>query len=169
LLNILGMLDRPSAGEYFFFNEPVHKFSERKTSDLHKNHIGFIFQAYHLIDALTVYEKIETPPLYKGVKGKERASMVVEMLDRFQMVAKIFSLSNYLGGQQQLVGVARAIVGNPKLLLAHEPADNLHSEQGLEIMEIFKDLNKEGCYLFRLLTLKRMRNLAQELYVWKTE
>ncbi len=97
LLNILGMLDRPSAGEYFFFNEPVHKFSERKTSDLHKNHIGFIFQAYHLIDELTVYENIETPPLYKGVKGKESASMVVEMLDRFQMVAKIFSLSNYLG------------------------------------------------------------------------
>ncbi len=100
LLNILGMLDKASVGEYYFLDEPVHKFSERKTSNLHKNHIGFIFQAYHLIDELTVYENIETPLLYKGVKGKERASMVAEMLDRFQMVAKKDLFPEQLSGGQ---------------------------------------------------------------------
>lgn len=145
LLNIIGMLDRPSQGEYYFFDEPVHKFNERKTSKLHKNYIGFVFQAYHLIDELTVYENIETPLLYRGVKGKERASLVAEMLDRFQMVAKRDLFPEQLsGGQQQLVGVARALIGSPKLLLADEPTGNLHSEQGDEIMQLFKKLNEEG-------------------------
>ncbi|WP_422362398.1 ABC transporter ATP-binding protein [Reichenbachiella sp.] len=144
LLNIIGMLDKPSAGEYYFLDEPVHKFSERKTSKLHKEYIGFVFQAYHLIDELNVYENIETPLLYRGVKGKERASMVAEMLDRFQMVAKRDLFPEQLsGGQQQLVGVARALIGGPKLLLADEPTGNLHSEQGEEIMKLFKKLNEE--------------------------
>ncbi len=151
LLNIIGMLDKPNAGEYFFLDEPVHKFNDRKTSKLHKNYIGFVFQAYHLIDELTVYENIETPLLYRGVKGKERASMVAEMLDRFQMVAKKDLFPEQLsGGQQQLVGIARAIIGKPKLLLADEPTGNLHSEQGEEIMELFKRLNESGMTIIQV-------------------
>ena len=151
IMNIIGMLDEPSQGEYFFFDEPVHKMKERQKSEMHKHHIGFIFQAYHLIDELTVYENIETPLLYKGVKGSQRKSMVAEMLDRFQMVAKKDLFPEQLsGGQQQLVGVARAIIGQPKLLLADEPTGNLHSEQGEEIMDIFKKLNEEGMTIIQV-------------------
>lgn len=151
LLNIIGMLDQPSAGEYYFMDEPVHKISEKKKAALHKNHIGFVFQAYHLIDELTVYENIETPLLYQGVKGSQRKSMVADILDRFQMVAKKDLFPAQLsGGQQQLVGVARAIVGSPKLLLADEPTGNLHSEQGEKIMELFQELNKEGMTIIQV-------------------
>jgi len=151
ILNIIGLLDEPSAGEYFFLDEPVHKIRERKKSEIHKHHIGFVFQAYHLIDELTVYENIETPLLYKGIKSKERKSMVAEMLDRFQMVAKKDLFPDQLsGGQQQLVGVARAIVGKPNLLLADEPTGNLHSEQGDEIMGLFKKLNQEGMTIIQV-------------------
>lgn len=145
LMNIIGMLDEPSQGEYYFFDEPIHRMKERKRSELHKHHIGFVFQAYHLIDELTVYENIETPLLYKGVKSKERKSMVAEMLDRFQMVAKKDLFPEQLsGGQQQLVGVARALIGQPKLLLADEPTGNLHSDQAEDIMKLFQKLNNEG-------------------------
>jgi ABC-type lipoprotein export system ATPase subunit len=151
LLNIIGMLDEPSQGEYYLLNEPVHKLREKKKSDLHRHYLGFIFQAYHLIDELTVYENIETPLLYKGVKGAQRKSMVAEILDKFQMVAKKDLFPEQLsGGQQQLVGVARAIIGEPKLLLADEPTGNLHSEQGEEIMEIFKKLNEEGMTIIQV-------------------
>lgn len=151
IMNIIGMLDEPSQGEYYFMDRPVHKMKERHKSELHKHHIGFIFQAYHLIDELTVYENIETPLLYKGIKSGERKSMVAEMLDRFQMVAKKDLFPEQLsGGQQQLVGVARAIVGQPKLLLADEPTGNLHSEQGDEIMQIFKKLNEEGMTIIQV-------------------
>jgi putative ABC transport system ATP-binding protein len=151
LMNIIGMLDEPSAGEYFFFDEPVHKMREKQKSEMHKNYIGFIFQAYHLIDELTVYENIETPLLYKGVNSSMRKSMVAEMLDRFNMVAKKDLFPEQLsGGQQQLVGIARAIVGQPKLLLADEPTGNLHSDQGKQIMDIFQKLNEEGITIIQV-------------------
>ena len=145
LLNIVGFLDEPSEGEYTFLGEPVHDLSEKQKSEYHKTHIGFVFQAYHLIDELTVYENIEIPLLYRGVKGSQRKAMVAEMLDKFNIVAKKDLFPHQLsGGQQQVVGVARAIIGSPKLLLADEPTGNLHSEQSAYIMEIFKKLNEEG-------------------------
>jgi len=144
LLNIMGMLDTPSEGEYYFFDEPVHKMSEKKLSELHKMYIGFVFQSYHLIDELTVYENLETPLLYQKIKGDERKGRVAETLDKFNMVAKKDLFPNQLsGGQQQLVAIARAIIAQPKLILADEPTGNLHSDQGKEIMEILKKLNKE--------------------------
>ncbi|MCU0356422.1 MAG: ABC transporter ATP-binding protein [Cyclobacteriaceae bacterium] len=151
LMNIIGLLDEPSAGEYHFFDQPVHKLKEKQKSEMHKNHIGFIFQAYHLIDELTVYENIETPLLYKGISAGQRKSMVAEMLDRFNMVAKKDLFPEQLsGGQQQLVGIARAIVGQPKLLLADEPTGNLHSDQGKKIMDIFQQLNEEGMTIIQV-------------------
>lgn len=144
LLHILGMLDEPSSGEYYFHNEPVHKLSERRRTDLHRKYIGFVFQAYHLIDELTVYENLETPLLYKKVKGSERKSMVADMLDRFNIVAKKDLFPNQLsGGQQQLVAVARSLIIKPKLILADEPTGNLHSGQGDQIMELFRKLNED--------------------------
>lgn len=151
LLNIIGMLEQPSGGEYFFFDEPVHKFRERKRNELHKHYMGFVFQAYHLIDELTVYENIETPLLYRGVKRKERQSIVADVLDRFNMVAKKDLFPNQLsGGQQQLVGVARAIIAKPKLLLADEPTGNLHTSQGEIIMDLFKKLHSEGVTIIQV-------------------
>lgn len=145
LLYILGMLDVASGGEYYFYEEEVHRMSQKKLSDLHKSHIGFVFQQYHLIDELTVFENLETPLLYQKVKSSERKGRVAEMLDKFNIVAKKDLFPNQLsGGQQQLVAVARAVIAGPKLILADEPTGNLHSEQGKEIMELLKTLNKEG-------------------------
>jgi ABC-type lipoprotein export system ATPase subunit len=164
LMNIIGMLDEPSAGEYYFFDEPVHKMKEKQKSDMHKNYIGFIFQAYHLIDELTVYENIETPLLYKGVGASQRKSMVAELLDRFSMVAKKDLFPEQLsGGQQQLVGIARAIVGQPKLLLADEPTGNLHSEQGKQIMDIFEKLNEEGITIIQVTHAEENANRSKRV------
>lgn len=144
LLNIIGLLDEPSQGQYQLFDQPVHNLKEKVKTEYHRNYIGFIFQAYHLIEDLTVYENIETPLLYKGVKGKERKSIIADLLDRFNIVAKKDLFPEQLsGGQQQLVGIARAIAGNPKLLLADEPTGNLHSDQGEMIMQLLKKLNQE--------------------------
>ena len=144
LLHILGMLDEPTTGSYYFFDKPVHKFRERKRTELHREYIGFVFQAYHLIDDLTVYENLETPLLYKKIKGGERKSMVAEQLDRFNMVAKKDLFPSQLsGGQQQQVGVARALIMQPKLILADEPTGNLHTSQGEVVMDWFKRLNDE--------------------------
>jgi ABC-type lipoprotein export system ATPase subunit len=151
LLHILGMLDTPSNGEYFFYNKPVHRMSERQLSDLHKNHIGFVFQSYHLIDDLTVYENLETPLLYKKVKGSERKGKIADMLDRFHMVAKKNLFPNQLsGGQQQKVAVARAIIIDPKLILADEPTGNLNTKEGEEVMELLKELNENGTTIIQV-------------------
>lgn len=145
LLNILGMLDEPSEGYHYFIGEAVHLMKEKQRSSLYKKYIGFVFQAYHLIDELTVYENIETPLLYQDVKSSERKAMVADMLDRFQIVGKKDLFPSQLsGGQQQLVGIARALIVSPKLILADEPTGNLNSKQGEEIMELFSKLNKEG-------------------------
>lgn len=144
LLYIIGMLDNESEGEYLFYDQPVHKLNEKKRTEIHREHIGFVFQQYHLIDDLTVYENLETPLLYKKVKGSERKSLVNDMLDRFQIVAKKDLFPNQLsGGQQQLVGIARALISRPKLILADEPTGNLNSRQGREIMDLLKKLNEE--------------------------
>jgi putative ABC transport system ATP-binding protein len=144
LLNVIGMLDGFDEGEYNFFHESVHKLKEKQRSQLYKEYIGFVFQAYHLIDELTVYENIETPLLYKDVKSSERKAMVADILDRFNIVGKKDLFPTQLsGGQQQLVGIARALIGKPKLILADEPTGNLNSKQGEEIMELFQQLNKE--------------------------
>jgi len=144
LLNIIGMLEASTAGEYWFLDEAVHKFNERRRSELYQQYIGFVFQAYHLIDDLTVYENLETPLLYKKVPSAERKSRIADLLDRFNMVAKKDLFPNQLsGGQQQLVGIARALIGRPKLILADEPTGNLQSPQAKEIMELFKKLNQE--------------------------
>ncbi|NND32708.1 MAG: ABC transporter ATP-binding protein [Saprospiraceae bacterium] len=151
LMNIIGMLDEPNNGEYYFFDEPVHKFNERKRTDLHKHYIGFIFQAYHLIDDLTVYENIETPLLYKKINRSQRRAIVADILDRFNIVAKKDLFPHQLsGGQQQLVGVARAVVGKPKLLLADEPTGNLHSSQGKVIMDTLAELHREGITIIQV-------------------
>lgn len=145
LLNILGLLDDDYQGEYLVDGKNILKMKERERSSLHKSEFGYIFQAYHLIDELTVYENIETPLLYRKVPGAERRSIIANLLDRFNMVAKKDLFPAQLsGGQQQLVGIARAIAGKPKVLLADEPTGNLHSAQAKEIMEVFQELHKEG-------------------------
>lgn len=145
LLHVIGMMDEPNEGQYLFLNQDVTKIKEKQRAELYKKYIGFVFQAYHLIDELTVYENIETPLLYHGFGGSERKSMVADMLDRFNIVGKKDLFPSQLsGGQQQIVGIARALITKPKLILADEPTGNLNSKQGEEIMEHFKTLNNEG-------------------------
>lgn len=144
LLNVIGMLDEPSDGYHYFVGQAVHQLKEKQRAALYKQYIGFVFQAYHLIDELTVYENIETPLIYQDVKSAERKAMVADILDRFQIVGKKDLFPAQLsGGQQQLVGIARALIAKPKLLLADEPTGNLNSKQGDEIMALFRKLNKE--------------------------
>ena len=144
LLNVIGMLDGFDEGSYRFLDEEVHKLKEKQRSDLYKKHIGFVFQAYHLIDELTVYENIETPLLYQDIKSSERKAMVADTLDRFNIVGKKDLFPAQLsGGQQQLVGIARALITKPKLILADEPTGNLNSQQGEEVMQVFRKLNEE--------------------------
>jgi putative ABC transport system ATP-binding protein len=151
LLNVIGMLDDFNEGEYHFLHESVHKLKEKQRSALYKQYIGFVFQAYHLIDELTVYENIETPLIYQDIKGSERKAMVADMLDRFQIVGKKDLFPTQLsGGQQQLVGIARALIAKPKLILADEPTGNLNSKQGEEIMELFRQLNQEGVTIIQV-------------------
>jgi putative ABC transport system ATP-binding protein len=151
LLSIVGMLDGAWTGEYHFLDQPVHKLSVKQRNELHKHNIGFVFQSYHLIDSLTVYENLEIPLSYKNIPHKERSSLVCDALDKFNIVGKKDLFPNQLsGGQQQLVGVARAVIQNPKVILADEPTGNLHSAQGEEIMELFKRLNDAGTTIIQV-------------------
>ena len=151
LLNVIGMLDTFDEGEYNFLDESVHSLKEKHRSNLYKQYIGFVFQSYHLLDDLTVKENLEMPLIYKKIKGSERKAMVADMLDRFNIVGKKDLFPAQLsGGQQQLVGVARALIANPKLILADEPTGNLNSKQGEEIMELFKQLNEEGVTIIQV-------------------
>lgn len=145
LLHILGMLDGGWEGEYFFDGQAVHGLKPRKRSELQTQNTGFVFQSYHLLDDLTVYENLEVPLTYRKFKRAERQSMVADILDRFQIVGKKDLFPNQLsGGQQQLVGVARAVIMDPKVIFADEPTGNLHSQQAAEIMELFQELNGRG-------------------------
>jgi putative ABC transport system ATP-binding protein len=145
LLHLLGMHDSAWTGEYYFVDHPIHKLNKKDRSELYKKYIGFVFQSYHLLDSLTVYENLDIPLSYRNIKKGERESIVCDALDRFNMVGKKDLYPNQLsGGQQQLVAIARAMIASPKLILADEPTGNLHSSQGKEIMELFKKLNDEG-------------------------
>lgn len=151
LLSIIGMLDGAWSGEYYFLEQPVHKLNVKQRNELHKANIGFVFQSYHLIDNLTVYENLDVPLSYRNIPHKERVSLVCDALDRFNIVGKKDLFPNQLsGGQQQLVGVARAVIQNPKLILADEPTGNLHSAQGEEIMQLFKKLNEAGTTIIQV-------------------
>lgn len=151
LLNVIGMLDEANEGSYDFMGENVFSLKEKQRSQIFKTHIGFVFQAYHLIDELTVYENIETPLIYQNIKSSERKAMVADMLDRFQIVGKKDLFPAQLsGGQQQLVGIARALIVKPKLILADEPTGNLNSKQGEEIMNLFRQLNEEGVTIIQV-------------------
>ena len=151
LLHILGMHDASWSGEYLFLDYPVHRMSQKERTELHKRHIGFVFQSYHLLDNLTVYENLDVPLSYRNISRKDRQSMVADILDRFQIVGKKDLYPNQLsGGQQQLVGVARAVIANPQVILADEPTGNLHSTQGKEIMELFRKLNEAGTTIIQV-------------------
>lgn len=145
LLHILGMHDTAWSGEYHLYEHPIHALDRRRRMELYKRYFGFVFQSYHLLDDLTVFENLEVPLSYRDIPKGERQSIVCDMLDRFQIVGKKDLYPNQLsGGQQQLVGVARAMIASPKVILADEPTGNLHSSQGVEIMEMFRKLNEEG-------------------------
>jgi putative ABC transport system ATP-binding protein len=145
LLHLLGMHDTAWTGEYNFLEFPIHRLNKKDRSEVYKKYIGFVFQSYHLLDSLTVYENLDIPLSYRNIKKAERDSIVCDSLDRFNMVGKKDLYPNQLsGGQQQLVAIARAMIASPKLILADEPTGNLHSSQGKEIMEMFKKLNEAG-------------------------
>jgi putative ABC transport system ATP-binding protein len=164
LLSIVGMLDSAWSGEYYFLGQTVHKMNVKQRNELHKSNIGFVFQSYHLIDNLTVFENLEIPLSYKNVPHKERVSMVCDALDKFNIVGKKDLFPNQLsGGQQQLVGVARAVIQNPKLILADEPTGNLHSEQGDEIMQLFKRLNEAGTTIIQVTHSERNATFSNRI------
>jgi ABC-type lipoprotein export system ATPase subunit len=151
LLHLLGMHDSAWTGEYYFFDHPIHKLGKKERSEIYKKYIGFVFQSYHLLDDLTVFENLEIPLSYRNVKKSERDAVVCDVLDRFNIVGKKDLYPNQLsGGQQQLVAIAREVISNPKLILADEPTGNLHSSQGREIMELFKKLNDEGTTIIQV-------------------
>ena len=151
LLSILGMLDGAWEGEYYLMERPVHKMKLKQRAEIGKQTVGFVFQQYHLLDGLTVAENLDIPLSYRNIKASERQALVADALDRFHIVGKKDLFPSQLsGGQQQLVAVARAVIASPKLILADEPTGNLHSDQGREIMELFKKLNNEGTTIIQV-------------------
>ena len=151
LLSILGMLDGAWQGEYYLMDRPVHKMNLKQRAEIGKQTVGFVFQQYHLLDGLTVAENLDIPLSYRNIKASERQALVADALDRFHIVGKKDLFPSQLsGGQQQLVAVARAVIASPKLILADEPTGNLHSDQGREIMELFKKLNNEGTTIIQV-------------------
>ncbi|HSM77876.1 MAG TPA: ABC transporter ATP-binding protein [Bryobacteraceae bacterium] len=151
LLHLLGMHDSAWTGEYHLLDHPVHRMNKKDRMELYKKYFGFVFQSYHLLDSLTVYENLDIPLSYRNIKKSERDSIVCDVLDRFQMVGKKDLFPSQLsGGQQQLVGIARAVIASPKVILADEPTGNLHSSQGKEIMDMFKKLNDEGTTIIQV-------------------
>jgi len=151
LLNIIGMLDGEWEGKYYLAENPVHELKPKQRMALNRQYIGFVFQNFNLLDSLTVYENLEAPLSYRNVKSSERASIVCDTLDRFGIVGKKDLFPSQLsGGQQQLVGVARAVVASPKLILADEPTGNLHSSQGKDVMALLKKLNREGTTIIQV-------------------
>jgi putative ABC transport system ATP-binding protein len=151
LLHVLGMHDSAWTGEYYFFDQPIHKLKKNDRNELYKKYFGFVFQSYHLLDSLTVYENLEIPLSYRNVKKSERDAIVCDALDRFSIVGKKDLFPNQLsGGQQQLVAIARAIIASPKIILADEPTGNLHSSHAREIMEVFRKLNQEGTTIIQV-------------------
>jgi len=151
LLHLLGMHDSAWTGEYRFLDFQIEKLNKKDRSEIYKKYVGFVFQSYHLLDSLTVYENLEIPLSYRNIKKSERQAIVCDSLDRFSMVGKKDLYPNQLsGGQQQLVAIARAMIANPKLILADEPTGNLHSSQGKEIMDLFKRLNDEGTTIIQV-------------------
>lgn len=151
LLHLLGMHDTAWTGEYNFLEFPIHRLNKKDRSEIYKKYIGFVFQSYHLLDSLTVYENLDIPLSYRNVKKSERESIVCDSLDRFSMVGKKDLYPSQLsGGQQQLVAIARAMIASPKIILADEPTGNLHSSQGKEIMEMFKKLNDAGTTIIQV-------------------
>jgi ABC-type lipoprotein export system ATPase subunit len=151
LLAILGFYDSAWEGEFYFLEQPVHRLGAKERAALNKQHVGFVFQQFHLLEDLTVAENLDIPLSYRNVKKSERQATVADTLDRFGIVAKKDLFPSQLsGGQQQLVAVARAIIANPKVILADEPTGNLHTDQGRQIMELFKKLNQEGATIIQV-------------------
>ena len=164
LLHIMGLLDSPSKGEYLFDDESVHRMREGKRSDFHKNNIGFVFQRYHLIDELTVRENLETPLLYQKVSSKDRKARLDEMMDRFDLTEKKDLLPHQLsGGEQQRVGVARAVIIRPRVILADEPTGNLNSTQGEQVMDLFTQLHGEGTTIVQVTHSEKNASYGQRI------
>ncbi len=164
LLNVLGMLDNPTEGEYHFLGEEISGYNERKRANLRKNNIGFVFQSFNLIDELTVYENVELPLLYLGVSASERKKKVHNVLERMKMMHRRSHFPQQLsGGQQQRVAVSRAIVSDPKLILADEPTGNLDSSHGEEVMKLVTDLHKEGTTILMVTHSPAYADYAQRL------
>jgi putative ABC transport system ATP-binding protein len=164
LLHLLGMHDSTWTGEYYLMGQPIHKMNKKDRMEMYKKYFGFVFQSYHLLDSLTVYENLDIPLSYRNVKKSERDSIVCDVLDRFQIVGKKDLFPNQLsGGQQQLVAVARAVIASPKVILADEPTGNLHSSQGKDIMELFKRLNEEGTTIIQVTHNERNAEYGQRV------